>query len=164
MSYLVRALRGETVITVQYDVLTEAEARKTAVAENLLTISVNRRADRLWRRRQDSGRFSLLLFSQELLALLEAGLSVVEAIEALAEKEKKTATKSVLSSILARLREGKRLSVALQDFGEVFPPLYIGIVAAAERTSSLEDALGRFVEYQTRVESVGAKIISALIS
>ena len=112
-----------------------------------------------------SGRpaFSLLLFSAELLALLEAGLSLVEAFEALLEKETSPLSRSVLERLTGHLREGLRFSAALARQPDVFPPLYVGIVRAAEGTSDLPRALSRFIDYQTRLDSVRSKMVSAAI-
>jgi general secretion pathway protein F len=75
---------------------------------------------------------SLVLFSQELLALLTAGLGIVEGLEALLEKEANPATRGVLERLLAGLREGQRFSAVLAEQPDLFPPLYVGIVKAAE--------------------------------
>ncbi len=107
--------------------------------------------------------FSLLLFSAELLALLEAGLSLVEAFEALLEKESSATARSVLERLTQDLREGQRFSAALGRQPDIFPPLYVGIVRAAEGTSDLPRALSRYIDYQTRLETVRNKVISALI-
>lgn len=106
---------------------------------------------------------SLVLFSQELLALLHAGLSIVEGLEALLEKEGQAATRSVFERLLAGLREGKRFSTVLSEQPELFPALYIGIVKAAEGTSDLPRALGRYIDYQQRIDAVRSKLISAAI-
>ena len=60
-----------------------------------------------------SSRFPLLLFSQELLAMLDAGINLVEAIETLAEKEQRPGARKVLDDVLTRLREGLPLSQAV---------------------------------------------------
>jgi general secretion pathway protein F len=104
-----------------------------------------------------------VLFSQELLALLSAGLGVVEALEALLEKEANPALANVLGRLLAGLREGKRFSSVLAEQGDRFPPLYIGIVKAAEGTSDLPRSLARYIDYQQRIDTVRAKIVSAAI-
>ena len=52
------------------------------------------------------GAFSLLLFSQELLALLQAGLNIVEALEALHEKEINPQIEDLYKHMLHGLREG----------------------------------------------------------
>jgi general secretion pathway protein F len=107
--------------------------------------------------------FSVLLFSQELLALLTAGLGIVESTEALCEKETDAARRQVFEKLLHDLRSGKRFSVALQEQEAVFPVLYIGVVRAAEGTSDLPQALQRYVDYQKRLEAVRSKVVSASI-
>ena len=107
--------------------------------------------------------FSLLLFSTELLALLEAGLSLVEAFEALLDKETSPAARAVLQSLGRDLRDGLRFSAALARQAEVFPPLYVGIVRAAEGTSDLPQALSRYIDYQTRLDMLRSKVLSAAI-
>ncbi len=107
--------------------------------------------------------FLVLMFSQELLALLNAGLGIVESTEALYEKEADASRRQVFEKLLHDLRSGKRFSVALQDQSEVFPPLYVGVVRAAEGTSDLPQALQRYVDYQKRIETVRNKVVSASI-
>jgi general secretion pathway protein F len=70
---------------------------------------------------------------------------------------------NVLGHLLAGLREGKRFSAVLAEQGDRFPPLYIGIVKAAEGTSDLPRALSRYIDYQQRIDVVRAKIVSAAI-
>ncbi|QOY95816.1 type II secretion system F family protein [Massilia sp. UMI-21] len=113
--------------------------------------------------RKSGGRLSLVLFSQELLALLNAGLGIVEGLEALLEKEASPGARGVLERLLAGLREGKRFSGVLASQPDLFPPLYVGIVRAAEGTSDLPRALTRYIDYQQRIDIVRAKIVSASI-
>jgi general secretion pathway protein F len=108
-------------------------------------------------------RFDVVLFSQELLALLSAGLSIVESLEALLEKDAQQTTRTVLTPLLAGLREGKRLSAVLAEQPQVFSLLYVGIVKTAEGTSDLPRSLARFIEYQQRVAAVRNKVVSAAI-
>lgn len=110
-----------------------------------------------------AGRFSVVLFSQELLALLNAGLSVVEGLEALIEKDANDGARAVLCRLLDGLREGKRLSDVLGEQPQLFPPLYVGVVQAAEETSNLPRSLARYVQYRERVDHVRGKIASASI-
>lgn len=107
--------------------------------------------------------FNLMLFSQELLSLLDSGLSLVEAIEALAEKEANMETRSVLDQVMAGLYEGLPLSNALERFPQVFPPLYVALIRASERTGDMAQALGRHVVYQSQLDAVRKKIVTASI-
>ncbi len=162
MQFEVRALSTDNrVQTLLVEAADAASARKSVEARKLTIISL--RGRKASTRSASRGGFSLVMFSQELLSLLEAGLSLVEALEGLLEKETTPASRSVMEGLIARIREGARLSDAVSAQPEHFPPLYIGIVRAAERTSDLSQALRRYIDYQTRLDMVRSKIISATI-
>ena len=159
MQFQVRALTADsTVAQLSVDALDEADARRQVEARGLFVSTIQRRSGGRAR-----GAISLVLFSQELLALLSAGLGVVEALEALLEKEANPALANVLERLLAGLREGKRFSTVLAEQGDRFPPLYIGIVKAAEGTSDLPRSLSRYIDYQQRIDAVRTKVVSAAI-
>jgi len=123
------------------------------------------RARAAWRALGPAAQAGLPLahFSQELMTLLEAGLSLVEAMETLAEKEPRTERRQIIREIIASLYRGQSLSSALERFASIFGPLYIAMVRASEKTGGLPEALGRYVVYQGQVDSVKKKIISASI-
>jgi general secretion pathway protein F len=108
-------------------------------------------------------RFPVALFSQELLVLLNAGLQLVEAIETLAEKEKRDDLKTTLERIAGILRQGRPLSAALEQFPHAFAPLYVATVRAAEKTSDLAPALSRYVAYEQQLEAIRKRIMNASI-
>lgn len=107
--------------------------------------------------------FSLLLFSQELMALLQAGLSLVEAIETLTEKDHRNDSRRVLGLIRARLYEGQSFSSALSEFPLIFPTLFVAMVRASEKTGDLTQTLKRFITYSTQLENIRKKVITASI-
>jgi general secretion pathway protein F len=161
MQYRVRAIdAAQAIQTLELDAYDEADARQQALARQLTPLSVARGAMRAGRPQR---RFALLLFAQELLALLNAGLSVIEALEALVEKDADAARRAVLSRLAMQLREGHRLSAAMLRQPEVFPPLFVGIVQAAENTSDLPRALARYLDYESRAQAVRHKVVSAAI-
>jgi len=163
MQFAVRTLAPDMrIASVLVDALDEADARRQVEARGLFVSAIEPVLAPLLRR-QRGGKLSLVLFSQELLALLTAGLGIVEGLEALLEKEASPATRGVLERLLAGLREGKRLSTVMAAQPALFPPLYVGIVRAAEGTSDLPRALERYIEYQQRIDTVRAKVVSASI-
>ncbi|MGV7210636.1 type II secretion system F family protein [Oxalobacteraceae bacterium A2-2] len=163
MQFDVRTLSPEMVIShLVIDGRDEADARRQAEARGLFVSAITP-VRGLRARAGKRGALSLVLFSQELLALLTAGLGIVEALEALLEKEASPATRGVLERLLAGLREGQRFSAVLADQPELFPPLYVGIVRAAEGTSDLPRSLSRFIDYQQRIDLVRGKLVSAAI-
>ncbi|KUQ57896.1 type II secretion system F family protein [Enterobacter bugandensis] len=108
-------------------------------------------------------RFPLNLFLQELIALLEAGLVVVEAVEALRESSRDGGTSLVLDTLVKKLYEGAQLSQAMMALPALFPPLLINTVASSEQTGHLPDALKRFQFYESRMEILRKRIKSTLL-
>jgi len=108
-------------------------------------------------------RFPVTLFSQELGVLLGAGLPLVEAIETLAEKERREAFRVLLGRLAAVLREGRPLSTALEQFPQDFGALYVATVRASERTGDLAPALARYVAYAVQIEALRKKVVNASI-
>ena len=108
-------------------------------------------------------RFPLSLFSRELLALLGSGLSLVEALQTLAEKEARGETRKLLDQVLGHLYEGESLSAAIGRYPEAFPPLYVATVRASEKTSNLPEALSRYVAYQAQLDVLRKKLVAAAI-
>ncbi|GAA5160049.1 type II secretion system F family protein [Viridibacterium curvum] len=163
MQFEIRALTADNQLqTLTLEAEDEVAARKVCETRRLRPVSL-RALGATRRRRSRGGSFNLILFSQELLSLLDAGLSLVEALEALVEKESGEVARGVMEALIHRMREGMKFSDAIGLQAEHFPPLYVGIVRAAERTSDLPRALGRYIDYQSRMEQVRATIVGAAI-
>lgn len=169
MNFAIRALGPHGVETLHIEAANQEEACRQLAARQLHPLAVQTTGSGLatgWIARLNSPantRFDLLLFSQELLALLEAGLTLTEALDALHEKEKRPSTAAVLDALRGRLAEGQRFADALADQPEIFPALYCGLMRAAERTASLDNSLGRYIEYRQRVDQVRRHITQAMI-
>jgi general secretion pathway protein F len=164
MRYEVRTYQEDQITSIVVDAVSRTDALRQVSARALrpvgvraLDISASRWFGRF------AGHVDLLLFSQELLALREAGLSIVEALDTLAEREHTGEIRSVLVQLTSRLREGKRFSDALETFPEEFPSLFVGIVRSSERTGDLSEALARYIDYRTRRNALRSKAISAAI-
>jgi general secretion pathway protein F len=142
----------------------QAAARR-AGSEGLAVLGVRAQDGFNWRTifRAGGQRFPLGLFSQELVTLLQAGLSVVESVETLREKESRPERRQLLGQLVAKLYQGQSLSQALEQFPAAFPPLYVATVRASERTGDLPEALGRYVAYQSQIDLVRKKVVSAWI-
>jgi general secretion pathway protein F len=163
MQFEVRALSPENrILSLVVDAQDEAGARTHTEARGLQVTHIA--PVRALRRAAGSrGGISLVLFSQELVALLKAGLTIVEGLEALLEREGGARLRGVLGRLLSGLREGKRFSNLLGEQPDVFPPLYVGMLRAAEGTSDMPRALQRYIDYQERVDTVRNKLVSAAI-
>ena len=138
--------------------LDQASAIQQAESRGYTVLGVRAHAGFATPWRGGQARFPLVLFSQELLVLLNAGLPLVESIETLAERERRSEFRALLASVASILRQGNSLSSALQQFPLAFPPLYVSTVQASEKTSDLAPALGRYVAYQNQLEAIRKRL------
>lgn len=107
--------------------------------------------------------FDIANFSYELSSLMSAGLSVIEALQTLARKEKSTSVRGALSDIVQGINEGLPLSTAMQRHEGRYPPLLIATVRASEQTGDLGTALKRYAEHQLTVKALRDKVVGAAI-
>ncbi|OON41346.1 type II secretion system protein [Izhakiella australiensis] len=143
--------------TMQITASSAAEARQSVSAQGLTVMRVTARpAGR-------TKRFSLNLFIQELVALLEAGLVVTEAIEALHASSSEPQARNMLDALLKKLYEGCQLSQAMAALPAVFPPLLVNTVRSSEQTGHLPMALKRFQHYEQRMETLRKRVKATLM-
>jgi general secretion pathway protein F len=161
MDYQVKAVRGREMVLFSVTANHAEDALTQIKARGYIPISAKAKNAALLGGRNK--KFPLPLFSQEMLALLEAGLNLVEAIETLAEKEQGSEIKQVLDGLLQALYQGQTFSVALEQQPSVFPILYVATVRASEKTGDLPEALSRYVNYEQQLGAVKKKIVSSSI-
>ncbi len=163
MRYQVKALLAKQgTVSLELEAGSEAEVHKQISAQGGVVLSVRRNFTGVLPS-FSSKRFPLPNFSQELLALLNAGLSLVESIETLAEKEEDSSVRELLRNLLTRLYEGMTLSRTLEFHPQAFPTLYVATVRASERTGDLAEALTRYLVYQSQMDLVRKKLVGASI-
>ncbi|HCT41116.1 MAG TPA: type II secretion system protein [Moraxellaceae bacterium] len=105
----------------------------------------------------------VVLFTQELTSLLDAGLTLYECIETLHDKETSSRARSVLASLQSSLEEGQPFSSALEEHKALFGDIYVATIRASERTGDILPALRRYLVYRKQIDSLRRKMISAAI-
>ena len=104
-----------------------------------------------------------LLFNQELLALVKAGLPILQSFDIMLERQKNLRFKEVLTDVREKLKSGIALSDAFASYGDAFPPIYSTSLRAGERSGDLEGVLRRFLRYQKIIVNLRKRVIGALI-
>jgi type IV pilus assembly protein PilC len=104
-----------------------------------------------------------LLFNQELLALVKAGLPILQSFDIMLERQKNLRFKEVLSDVREKLKSGIALSDAFASYGDAFPPIYSTSLRAGERSGDLEGVLRRFLRYQKIIVNLRKRVIGAMI-
>jgi general secretion pathway protein F len=140
-----------------------AHAKQRALALGLQVIAQQEIASDETSGVDSTSSFPTLLFSQQLLALLESGLTLTEALKTLLAKGLNPGAQQTLMQLDAALAQGLNFSSALGQHPRAFPELYIATIRAAEQTGDLAQALTRYIAYQQQFDDIRKKLISAAI-
>lgn len=104
-----------------------------------------------------------LIFNQEMIALLKAGLPVVRCFELLLERQKNPVLRRVLGDVRERVNSGASISEAFAEQGDLFPRLYWTSLKAGEKSGEIESVLRRYLKYQKTVIALTRKVVSTLV-
>lgn len=104
-----------------------------------------------------------LTFNQELLALVRAGLPIIQSFDIMLERQKAPRFREVLVDIRDQIKSGVALSDAFASYGDLFPPIYSTSLRAGERSGDLEGVLRRFLRYQKIIVNLRKKVVGALV-
>lgn len=165
MQYQLRVLRlGQAPYQFELEAISIEDARNKAEQQGLVVLQVKSTTSSLLQKlTKQSTQFPLILFSQEFRVLFEAGLSVMDVLQTLIEKESNPSTKLTLQQLLIAVQEGKTLSQAMSLNVAAFPTLFIATISAAETTGDLAEALLRYSQYLENVDLLKKRIVSASV-
>jgi type IV pilus assembly protein PilC len=105
----------------------------------------------------------LLVFSQELAALLKAGLPLFQSLDIMLERQKDPVFRQSLTAVREKVKSGVALSEAFQKEGELYPPIFSASLVAGERSGNLDAVLRRFASHLRLNQALKKKAISASI-
>jgi general secretion pathway protein F len=163
MQFELKVVSGQTVSALHIEAADAAQATAMAQAQGWTVLAARSLKSSHSVSPFKRGGFSLILFSQELLMLLDSGMSLIEAMETLTEKEQHAESRAVLQQVMNLLYEGLPLSGALERFNHFFPALYVALIRSSERTGDMVQALSRHVAYQGQLDALRKKIVTASI-
>jgi type IV pilus assembly protein PilC len=105
----------------------------------------------------------LLVFAQELAALLKAGLPLFQSLDVMLERQRDPLLRQSLASIREKVKSGTALSDAFRQEGDIYPPIFAASLVAGERSGDLDVVLRRFAAHLRLNISLKKKAISASI-
>lgn len=109
------------------------------------------------------GGFDLMFFTRQLSLMLNSGLTLTQSLNVLKEQIQGAATQQVISEILSDIEGGKSLSLALLRHTEIFTPIYISLIKAAEGAGLLEKVLLRLADTLEKDKKLKDAIKGALL-
>ena len=105
---------------------------------------------------------TFLIFNQQFLTLIRAGMPILGSIEMLAKNQKNAHFAAQLDDICTRVRTGDALSAAFEA-ASGFPVMYTTTLQAGERSGNLQEVLERYVSFQRISLSFRKKLVASLI-
>lgn len=112
--------------------------------------------------KKSSGK-DLLFFTRQLASMLEAGLTLMQALRILRDQIQNQTTKDILAEIIVDIEEGKTFSFAIAKFPQLFPPVYISLIKASEGSGLLDRALLRLADNLEKQAKIKSTVKSALM-
>ena len=113
-------------------------------------------------RRKKLNLEKFLIFNQQFVTLIRAGLPILKALDLLAERLTDPKLTPYINAVRDDVRKGVLLSEAFRQQG-IFPKIYVTSVLAGEKSGSLVDVLERFIIYQKLALAVRKKILVSLM-
>ena len=115
------------------------------------------------KKRTTMTRVEVLLFTSELADLIEAGMTLGQALQALANQgEDGSGQKFVCQDLCDRIVRGETFSDALASHSKTFEPLFSNMIRAAEASGAMVEVLRRLADHYERYDNMRGKIKGAL--
>ncbi len=103
-----------------------------------------------------------VIFNQQFLTLVRAGLPIVQALELLAKRQRNQYFRMLLEDVRDRTKGGELISDAFEKQG-AFPKIYSTTLMAGEKSGNLDEVLSRYVSFQRLALSFRKKLIASLV-
>src|SRR5215472_13792845 len=146
----------------------EANTEQAAIAallnRNLLVVSIQEKVGK--KGRTGGGRVALsdlVIFTRQLATMIDAGLAMVQSLQALAEQTTNKVMRDVIRDVCTRVEGGDSFSEALMKHPKAFNKLYVCMVAAGEKGGLLAEILARLAVYQENAARLRKKVKSAMM-
>src|SRR4051812_31242994 len=144
------------------DATSEQAAIAALLNRNLLVVSIQERIARKGKTAGGSVALAdLVVFTRQLATMVDAGLAMVQSLQALAEQTTNKVMKDVIKDVCTRVEGGDSFSEALIKHPKVFNRLYVCMVGAGERGGLLAEILARLATYLENTARLRKKVKSA---
>src|SRR2546421_5467333 len=105
----------------------------------------------------------LLIFTEQLAHLLQAGMTLDEGLSILEKRLKQPRVQQMTRTLHQALIDGRSFSQALREIPRIFPPLFVNLVAAGEASGALPEILHRLVKHLMQAKDLRDRVQQALI-
>jgi type IV pilus assembly protein PilC len=146
----------------------EAATEQAAIAallnRNLLVVSIQEKISKKGKTQGGKVRLAdLVIFTRQLATMVDAGITIVQSLQALGEQTSDKVMRDTIRDISTRVESGESLSEALGKHTKAFGKLYVSMVGAGEKGGLLAEILGRLATYLENSNRLRKKVKTALM-
>jgi general secretion pathway protein F len=116
-----------------------------------------------FRLRRGISSTQLSMFTRQLATLLDAGLTLEQALSALVEQSENETLRQVLAGVRSELLAGHTLAQALGHYESIFPDIYRALVKAGEASGELSRVMLRLADYTESRQALRQKVGLAFV-
>ena len=163
-AYVARETATGREIRSSIEAATEQAAIAALLNRNLLVVSIQEKVGK--KGRTSGGKVALadlVVFTRQLATMIDAGLAMVQSLQALAEQTTNKVMRDVIRDVCTRVESGDSFSEALQKHPKAFSRLYVCMVAAGEKGGLLAEILSRLAVYLENAARLRKKVKSAMM-
>ena len=146
----------------------EANNEQTAIAallnRNLLVVSIQEKIAK--KGKMQGGKVALtdlVVFTRQLATMIDAGIAIVQSLQALADQTPNKVMRDVIRDVCSRVESGESFSEALQKHPKTFNRLYYSMISAGEKGGLLAEIMARLATYLENTERLRKKVKTALM-
>jgi type IV pilus assembly protein PilC len=142
----------------------EAEVRERFAQQGFLVYWVKPKGLRIGSgsRRRKVKQSTFLVFNQQFLTLLKAGLPVLSSLDLLIKRQRDAYFRGLLQNVRDRVKGGELLSEAFSA-QNVFPKIYTTTLMAGEKSGNMDEVLARFINFQRMGLTFKKKLVVSLV-
>ena len=163
-TYLAREAGTGREIRSSIDAASEQAAIAALLGRNLLVVSIQ---ERMGKKGKTSGGAvalsDLVVFTRQLATMIDAGLAMVQCLQALAEQTTNKIMRDIIKDVCTRVEGGDSFSQALVKHPKCFNKLFVSMVDAGEKGGLLAEVLARLATYLENTARLRKKVKSALM-
>ena len=163
-SYTARESASGREIRSSVEAATEQAAVAALLNRNLLVVSIEEKISK--KGKTKGGKVSLnelVVFTRQLATMVDAGIAIVQSLQALADQATSKVMRDVIRDVCTRVESGESFSEALQKHPKTFSKLYFSMVSAGEKGGLLAEILARLATYLESSARLRRKVKSAMM-
>lgn len=163
-SYVAREAGTGKEIRSSLDAQNEQAAVAALLNKNLLVMSIQEKMSKKGKTAGGSVALAdLVVFTRQLATMIDAGLAMVQSLQALAEQTTNKVMRDTIKDVCNRVEGGDSFSEALSKHPKTFNKLYVCMVGAGERGGLLSEILSRLATYLENTAKLRKKVKSAMM-